>query len=200
MTLDPEFRFDDGIERVSNVHDATQVSLCDAEHFLFDAPTELELPDGRRLALSPGRVQDADAYCRARGASGVDRGGCTAALGSSASARSTGALLTSVLAALLWRAPPQVQAHAAPRRLLTTPRAKRRVTQLACPRRRAVCLTARCGGTRPTTPHGSPRGGARARAMSRDRPARERAPRDRSRLPADHHARRASAHARASRS
>ena len=104
MTLDPEFRFDDGIERVSNVHDATVVSLCDAEHFLFDAPTELELPDGRRLALSPGRVQDADAYCRARGASGVDRGGCTAALGSSASARSTGALLTSVLAALLWRA------------------------------------------------------------------------------------------------
>lgn len=104
MTLDPEFRFDDGIERVSNVHEATQVSLCDAEHFLFDAPTELELPDGRRLALSPGRVQDADAYCRARGASGVDRGGCTAALGSSAGSRSTGALLTSLLAALVWRA------------------------------------------------------------------------------------------------
>lgn len=68
MTVDPEFVLDDGLGDVSNVHEATRVTECDADHFVDDARERLDLPSGASVELRPARPSGTDAQrCERRG-------------------------------------------------------------------------------------------------------------------------------------
>jgi hypothetical protein len=51
MDLDPLFDFNPDLDDVSNVHAATRVFECDPTIFLSDAPSRIELEDGRVVRL-----------------------------------------------------------------------------------------------------------------------------------------------------
>jgi hypothetical protein len=65
MTEDPMFVRSAALGGVSNVHTATQVRRCSPMYFEFDAPTDLELPSGRTVRVSAGRMdtRSDDAIC-----------------------------------------------------------------------------------------------------------------------------------------
>jgi hypothetical protein len=98
MTVDPEFRFDEGVPLVSPIRVATLHELCSEDWYRDFAPTELELPSGRRLPVTPGvALADDEAFCAAYGWHlASSDGGCRASVG-----RSHGTTRGLVLAALV---------------------------------------------------------------------------------------------------
>lgn len=54
MTVDPTFRFDEGLDPVSNVHTATMHVDCGPAYFEWSAPRRLALPSGREVVVDPG--------------------------------------------------------------------------------------------------------------------------------------------------
>lgn len=54
MDLDPTFAFNADLEPVSNTHFATRVFECNPSIFLNEAPSRIELDDGRVVRLPPG--------------------------------------------------------------------------------------------------------------------------------------------------
>jgi hypothetical protein len=88
MTVDPEFRFDEGVPLVSPNRVATLHELCSEQWYRDFAPTELELPSGRRVPVTPGvAFADDAAFCESYGwrPPGSDDG-CSASFGASRSA------------------------------------------------------------------------------------------------------------------
>ena len=55
MDRDPLFDFNADLEDVSNVHTATRVIECNDNVSFFDAPSRVELEDGRMVRLEPGQ-------------------------------------------------------------------------------------------------------------------------------------------------
>ncbi len=100
MTLDPEFRFDAGIEPVSNVHTADVVTLCDPTQYQLYAPQEIRLADGTRAVFRAAiPIVDDDAFCRAQGSPGADDG-CNLHVGADRSTTRALAIASMVLLAL----------------------------------------------------------------------------------------------------
>ncbi len=54
MDLDPLFDFNPDLEDVSNLHSATRIIECSPEISISDAPSRVELEDGRVVRLKPG--------------------------------------------------------------------------------------------------------------------------------------------------
>ena len=54
MDLDPTFAFNTELEPVSNLHNATRVFECNPAISLNEAPSRIELEDGRLVRLAPG--------------------------------------------------------------------------------------------------------------------------------------------------
>lgn len=89
MTLDPEFRFDDGIDLLPSQRTATVHTLCSEVWIIGMAPQELELPSGTRVSWFPGTSMTDDAFCRSRGGTlhtESASSGCTVLFGTSAPA------------------------------------------------------------------------------------------------------------------
>ncbi len=55
MDRDPLFDFNPDLDDVSNVHSATRVIECNENVSFFDAPSRVELEDGRMVRLEPGQ-------------------------------------------------------------------------------------------------------------------------------------------------
>lgn len=78
MTLDPDFRIDEGVAHVSNVHVATLLTECGPSFYPSTAPQVLITPAGFRLRVREGvAVDDDEAFC-ARSGRRVASGGCAA--------------------------------------------------------------------------------------------------------------------------
>jgi hypothetical protein len=54
MTEDPIFRFNLDLGDVSNVHQAEAETQCDPNHYRWEAPVRLTLPDGQVMFIDPG--------------------------------------------------------------------------------------------------------------------------------------------------
>lgn len=54
MDLDPLFDFNPDLEDISNIHNATRIIECSPEISFSDAPSRVELADGRVVRLEPG--------------------------------------------------------------------------------------------------------------------------------------------------
>lgn len=69
MTVDPVFRFDDGMAEVSNVRRARLVTECAREFFEDQAPQRLEMPSGALVRVREGYsdARDDETICRASG-------------------------------------------------------------------------------------------------------------------------------------
>ncbi len=64
MTLDPEFRVDDALPAVPNVHVATFVTECDSHHWSYEAAVHAELPGGAIASVQAATPHGTDAsYC-----------------------------------------------------------------------------------------------------------------------------------------
>jgi hypothetical protein len=105
MTVDPEFRFDDGVELVGPTRVATLRELCSDDWYADFAPTGLELPSGRRMLVTPGVAFADDAvFCESYGWLPPDSDdGCSASLGASRSATRGLAAASLVLLAIAGR-------------------------------------------------------------------------------------------------
>jgi hypothetical protein len=89
MTLDPEFRFDPGIDLLPAQRSATAHILCSEDWIIGMSPQELELPSGARVSWFPGTSITDDAFCRSRGGTlhtESASSGCTVLFGTSAPA------------------------------------------------------------------------------------------------------------------
>jgi hypothetical protein len=66
MTLDPEFRVDEALPNVTNVHEERTLTTCDESHYLSGAPTVTSI--GTHVVRStPGTLADDAQYCHSRG-------------------------------------------------------------------------------------------------------------------------------------
>jgi hypothetical protein len=98
MSLDPEFRIDEGIADVSNVRTASLVTECSEAFYPSTAPQRLILPSGRATRFREGvEVEDDEALC-ARSGMRVASGGCAAATARGGSAMSVALAIGLVVA------------------------------------------------------------------------------------------------------